>query len=255
MLNMKTLCVIPARYASTRLPGKPLALIGGRPMIQWVYERAGAAELIDKVIVATDNDEIKATVEGFGGNVKMTSSDLASGTDRTAAALEGEDADIIVNLQGDEPFIEPSLLSRMVQVFANPEIEMATPIKRIVNLNELTNPNFVRVVRDNMNFALYFSRAVVPFVRDIEDTQQWLEKHRFYKHIGIYAYRKSLLLKLTALPQSSLEQSERLEQLRALENGIRIYTVETEYESTGVDTPEDLEFVNKLIQNNRFNLE
>jgi 3-deoxy-manno-octulosonate cytidylyltransferase (CMP-KDO synthetase) len=185
----------------------------------------------------------------------MTSPELASGTDRTAAVLDDEEADIIVNLQGDEPFIEPALLSRMVQVFANPEIEMATPIKRIVNLNELTNPNFVRVVRDKMHFALYFSRAVVPFVRDISDKQQWLKRHRFYKHIGIYAYRKNLLLKLTALPQSSLEQSERLEQLRALENGIRIYTVETEYESTGVDTPEDLELVNKLIQNNKFKIE
>ncbi len=252
---MKTLCVIPARYASTRLPGKPLALIGGKPMIQWVYERASAAELIDKVVVATDNEEIKATVEAFGGNVRMTSPELASGTDRAAAVLESEEADIIVNLQGDEPFIESALLSRMVQVFENPEIDMATPIKRIVNLNELTNPNFVRVVRDNMHFALYFSRAVVPFVRDISDKQQWLERHRFYKHIGIYAYRKNLLLKLTALPQSSLEQSERLEQLRALENGIKIYTVETEYDSTGVDTPEDLEFVNKLIQNNTYNID
>ncbi len=252
---MKTLCVIPARYASTRLPGKPLALIGGKPMIQWVYERAGAADLIDKVVVATDNEKIKATVEDFGGNVKMTSPELSSGTDRAAAVLDGEEADVIVNLQGDEPFIEPALLSRMVQVFANPEIEMATPIKRIVNLNELTNPNFVRVVRDKMHFALYFSRAVVPFVRDIPEKQQWLERHRFYKHIGIYAYRKNLLLKLTALPQSSLEQSERLEQLRALENGIKIYTVETEYESTGVDTPEDLEFVNKLIQNNKYNID
>ncbi len=252
---MKTLCVIPSRYASTRLPGKPLALIGGKPMIQWVYERAGAADLIDKVVVATDNEKIKATVEDFGGNVKMTSPELSSGTDRAAAVLDGEEADVIVNLQGDEPFIEPALLSRMVQVFANPEIEMATPIKRIVNLNELTNPNFVRVVRDKMHFALYFSRAVVPFVRDIPEKQQWLERHRFYKHIGIYAYRKNLLLKLTALPQSSLEQSERLEQLRALENGIKIYTVETEYESTGVDTPEDLEFVNKLIQNNKYNID
>ena len=252
---MKTLCIIPARYASTRLPGKPLALIGGKPMIQWVYERACAADLIDKVVVATDNEEIKATVEVFGGNVKMTSPELVSGTDRAAAALDGEEAEIIVNLQGDEPFIEPALLSRMVQVFANPEIEMATPIKRIANLNELINPNFVRVVRDKMHFALYFSRAVVPFVRDIPEKQQWLERHRFYKHIGIYAYRKNLLLKLTALPQSSLEQSERLEQLRALENGIKIYTLETEYESTGVDTPEDLEFVNKLIQNNKYNID
>ncbi len=252
---MKTLCVIPARYASTRLPGKPLALIGKKTMIQWVYERASLAERIDKVIVATDNEKIKETVEAFGGTVKMTSGDLASGTDRTAAALDGEEADIIVNLQGDEPFIEPALLSRMVQVFANPEIEMATPIKHITHVNELDNPNLVRVVRDKLNFALYFSRSVIPFLRDIPDKQQWLERHRFFKHIGIYAYRKKTLLQLTALPQSSLEQSERLEQLRALENGIKIYTVETDYESTGVDTPEDLEFVNKLIQNNKYNID
>lgn len=252
---MKTLCVIPARYASTRLPGKPLALIGGKPMIQWVYERAGAAESIDKVLVATDNEKIKEVVQSFGGRVKMTSEALSSGTDRSAAALDGEEADIVLNLQGDEPFIEPALLSRMVQVFANPEIEMATPIKRIGHADELANPNLVRVVRDKKNFALYFSRAVIPFVRDIPDRKHWLERHRFFKHIGIYAYRRDTLLQLSSFPQSSLEQSERLEQLRALENGIKIYTVETEYESKGVDTPEDLAFVNKLIQNNKYNLD
>ena len=252
---MKTLCVIPARFASTRLPGKPLAKIGGKPMIQWVYERAVAAELIDKVIVATDNAEIQDAVQAFGGIVKMTSAELPSGSDRVAVVAKEEDAEVIINLQGDEPFVSSDLLSRMVQVFANPEIEMATPIKKILNANELTNPNLVRVVRDKMNFALYFSRSVIPFVRDISEQDKWLNIHRFFKHIGIYAYRKNLLLKFTALPQSSLEQSERLEQLRALENGIKIYTVETEYESIGVDTPEDLELVNNLIANNKFNLD
>ena len=252
---MKTLCVIPARFASTRLPGKPLAKIGGKPMIQWVYERAAAAELIDKVIVATDNTEIQAAVQAFGGTVKMTSAELPSGSDRVAVVAKDEEAEVVINLQGDEPFISSDLLSRMVQVFANPEIEMATPIKKILNSNELSNPNLVRVVRDKMNYALYFSRSVIPFVRDIPDQDDWLKAHRFYKHIGIYAYRKNLLLKLTDHPQSSLEQSERLEQLRALENGIKIYTVETEYESIGVDTPDDLKLVNNLIANNKFNLE
>lgn len=252
---MKTLCVIPARFASTRLPGKPLAQIAGKPMIQWVYERALAAELIDKVIVATDNAEIQAAVEAFGGTVKMTSAELPSGTDRVAEVAKEEDAEVVINLQGDEPFVSSELLSGMVRVFANPEIEMATPIKKILSYRELNNPNLVRVVRDKMNYALYFSRSVIPFVRDIPEQDKWLNTHRFYKHIGIYAYRKNILLKLTALPQSSLEQSERLEQLRALENGIKIYTVETEYESIGVDTPEDLKLVNNLIANNKFNLE
>lgn len=247
---MKTLCVIPARYASSRLPGKPLALIGDKPMIRWVYEQAVAADQIDRVIVATDDLRIKEAVEAFGGEVEMTATDLTSGTDRVAAVAKNHDVDVVINLQGDEPFVSSDLLSRIVQVFINPEIEMATPIKQIQYPEELSDTNLVRVVIDNLHYALYFSRAVIPFMRDVPDQQQQIRQHRFYKHIGIYAYRNHLLQKLAQLPQSRLEQSEKLEQLRALENGIRIYTVETEYDSVGVDTAEDLERVNKILINN-----
>ena len=252
---MKTLCVIPARFASTRLPGKPLALIAGKPMIQWVYERAKQADLIDKVVVATDNNKIDAVVREFGGQVVMTPENLPSGTDRVAYVAQKENAEIVINLQGDEPFVSTELLNKMVQVFSNPEIEMATPVKKITEPGDLKNPNLVQVVRDNKHFALYFSRSIIPYVRDIEKREDWINKQDFYKHIGIYAYRKHLLIKLTNLPQSGLESAEKLEQLRALENGIQIYTVETAYESVGVDTKEDLELVNNLIKHNKYEID
>lgn len=247
---MKTLCIIPARYASSRLPGKPLALIGDKPMIRWVYEQAVAADQIDRVVVATDDLRIKEAVEAFGGGVEMTPTELESGTDRVALVAQNYEADVVINLQGDEPFVSSDLLNRMVQVFINPDIEMATPIKQIHSTEELCDPNLVRVVTDKMHYALYFSRAVIPFVRDSVDKEEHVRQQIFYKHIGIYAYRKHLLQKLAQLPLGRLEQSEKLEQLRALENGIRIYTVETEYDSVGVDTAEDLERVNKILINN-----
>ncbi len=244
---MKTICVIPARFASNRLPGKPLALIGGKPMIQWVYERASAAKKIDRVIVATDHPDIKSVVEKFGGVAVLTDPGLPSGTDRVAAATETENVDVIINLQGDEPFISPDLLDKMVDVFNDKQIMMATPIKKILSNDELINPNLVRVVRDKHHFALYFTRSVIPFLRDEKKQENWLAGHEYFKHIGIYAYRKEFLKIITGLRESPLEKAERLEQLRVLENGYRIFTVETEYESHSVDTPEDLLRVNKLI--------
>jgi 3-deoxy-manno-octulosonate cytidylyltransferase (CMP-KDO synthetase) len=245
-----TVCIIPARYDSSRLPGKPLVNISGKPMIQWVYENAIKAEKIDQVIVATDHEKIKQKVESFGGNVVMTDSELASGTDRVAAAAKNLDVDIVINLQGDEPFIEAGLLDKLVSAFYDEHVYMATPIGKINERHELINPSVVKVVKDKHNYALIFSRNEIPYLRDI-DKKLWLEKFNFYKHIGIYAYRKSFLNKLTELPVSALERAECLEQLRALENGYKIYTVETEYNSISVDTPEDLKKINQLINDKK----
>lgn len=242
---MKTICVIPARYASSRLPGKPLANIAGKPMIQWVYEQAAKADNIDNVIVATDNESIIEAVENFNGDAVMTDPQLPSGTDRVYAAIKTENADVIINLQGDEPFVSEKLLNELVKVFDDPDVQIATPIKKIDDEQELRNPNVVKVVRDTSGYALYFSRATIPFIRDTD--KDWISNHSFYKHVGIYAYRKSCLEKLTQLHQSSLEQSERLEQLRFLENGFKIYTIVTDYNSISVDTEDDLKKVNALV--------
>lgn len=243
---MTSVCVIPARYASSRLPGKPLSLIANKPMIQWVYEQAVKSKQIDRVVIATDHKKIKDTVESFGGEVILTSPDLPSGTDRVAAAVQLIDTDIVINLQGDEPFVEPELLNSMVLAFSDSEIYMATPIKKIESDEDLMDPNLVRVVKDVNNYALYFTRNVIPYLRDF-NKEEWLPNFNFYKHVGIYAYRKSFLNILTKLPESSLEKAERLEQLRVLENGYKIYTVETDYDSMSVDTSEDLKKANQLL--------
>ena len=245
---MTSVCVIPARFASTRLPGKPLALIANKPMIQWVYEQAVKAEHIDRVIVATDHEKIEEAVESFGGEVVLTNPNLASGTDRVAAAVQNIDADVVINLQGDEPFVEPDLLNQLVDVFADPEIYMATPIKKIISNEDLNNLNVVKVVKDKHNYALLFSRTAIPFLRDFK-MAEWADNSTYYKHIGIYAYRKSFLTTLTALPVSPLEKAEKLEQLRVLENGYKIYTIETDYNSISVDTQDDLDKINKQINN------
>jgi len=251
---MKAVCVIPARYASSRFPGKPLALIAGKPMIQWVYERAVQAKNLNHVLVATDTESIQKVVQSFGGQVVLTSPDLPSGTDRVAAAAKDIDADVIINLQGDEPFISPQLLDEMIEPFRDPSINMLTPIKKIDNDEDLENPNLVRVVKDKFNRALYFTRSVIPYIRDLE-REAWRDKHVFFKHIGIYAYRKKFLLHLTGLPPSSLEEAERLEQLRVLENGYDLHTIETDYTSVSVDTENDLEKINELIKLGKINIE
>ena len=247
---MKTLCVIPARFASTRLPGKPLVKIGGKPMIELVYKQASKAKMIQQVIVATDDVRIESVVKDFGGIAVMTDPELPSGTDRVYQAVKNTATDIVINLQGDEPFVSPDLLDELVDVFKDELIQIATPINRIKNDAEISNPNHVKVVKDKNGFALYFSRSQIPFLRDFKTGSDLSDNHEFYKHIGIYAYRKECLRQLTQLSASSLENAEKLEQLRFLENGFKIYTLLTEYKSISVDTPEDLENINNMIMDN-----
>ena len=240
---MKTVIVIPARYASSRLPGKPLLRETGKYLVQHVYERACQARRATSVVVATDDSRIVAAVRGFGGTVAMTRRDHPTGTDRVAEVARGVDADVIVNLQGDEPLIDPRAIDELIAPFlANPSVQMTTLFRRIQDPSELNNPNVTKVVVDRGGFALYFSRAPIPFVRDPRGG--WPP---FYRHIGLYAYRRSTLLVLASLDPTPLERAESLEQLRALEHGIRIKAVETLYESFGVDTPEDLEQVRRLL--------
>ncbi len=238
---MKVLCVIPARYASTRLPGKPLSLIAGKPMIQRVYERACQAELPDEVVVATDSELVEKAVLDFGGKVMMTSPDHPSGTDRLAeVALSYRDADVIVNVQGDEPMIPPEVIDRLAAAFADESLQMAT-LKTPMREEEYDNPAAVKVVTDLNGYALYFSRSLMPYPRKKP------EDFKVFKHVGIYAYRRAFLLKYAALAPTPLERAESLEQLRALENGYKIKVLESDFQGIGVDTPEDLAAVNELF--------
>ena len=246
---MKVICVIPARYHSTRFPGKALANILGKPMIQHVYERVLTAGNVSLVAVATDDERIAAAVEEFGGRAIMTAATHRSGTDRIAEAVSRlgiEDTDIVVNIQGDQPLFEPSQIEEVAKpLLDDPAIPMSTLIYRIVKKEEITHPNAVKVVFDRNHFALYFSRATIPCVRD---------KGRegcYYKHHGIYAYRREFLKQFTELPEGILEKMEALEQLRALEHGYRIKVVETPYDSVEVDTREELERVKRLLEAKR----
>ncbi len=242
--NWKIAGIIPARYASTRFPGKPLALINGISMIERVYRQVSACNEINTVAVATDDQRIFDHVLGFGGRVVMTSDQHRSGTDRIGETLrilsdQGETFDIAVNIQGDEPFIQPEQISRVISLFANPETKIATLIKRIESTDNLFNPNVVKVVTDIHGQALLFSRSPIPYLRGPE-REQWISNYHFYKHIGIYAYRTATLQQLVLLEPAPPEEAESLEQLRWLWNGFRIYTEVTEFETIGVDTPEDL---------------
>lgn len=239
---MKFLALIPARYASTRFPGKPLADIMGKPMIQRVYERVNQA--FDDCYVATDDARIEACVLGFGGRVVMTSDKHRSGTDRCREAMEkvGGDFDVVVNIQGDEPFIDISQLQQIKSCFDDPKTAIATLIKPFGKHEDIFNPNTPKVVISTDHFALYFSRSVVPYIRGTEP-EDWQKKQQFYKHIGLYAYRCPVLQEISSLPAGILEQAESLEQLRWLENGYRIKVAVTECESYAIDTPEDLEAV------------
>jgi 3-deoxy-manno-octulosonate cytidylyltransferase (CMP-KDO synthetase) len=238
---LQIVAIIPARYASTRFPGKALEPINGRPMIEHVYRRVTASPSVSRVIVATDDLRIATTVTGFGGNVRLTRAH-ETGTDRLAEVAATLDCDVIVNVQGDEPLIDPRAVTEAVAPFSDPSIPMTTLYRRIHDPAELTNPNVVKVVLDRGGFALYFSRAPIPHARDPRGGWPPL-----YKHIGLYAYRRSVLLVLASLEPTPLERAESLEQLRALEHGIRIKAVETAYDSIGVDTPEDLEQVRRLL--------
>ncbi len=247
---MKFIAIIPARYASTRFPGKPLADMGGKPMIQRVYEQVKRA--VHDVWVATDDSRIFETVQSFGGKAVMTSTEHRSGTDRIQEAYSkiGEDFDVVINVQGDEPFIRPEQIESLKECFDSKDVELATlvkPFKKEDGFDILFNPNSPKVVINKKNEAIYFSRSIVPYIRDSHHTE-WLDKHIFYKHIGMYAYRVDVLKEITQLPQSSLEKAESLEQLRWIENDYRIRVGYTDVETIGIDTPEDMERAIKLLK-------
>lgn len=257
MNSLSVLAVIPARYASSRFPGKPLVDIAGKTMIQRVYEQAKQA--FDSVVVATDDKRIFDTVENFGGITVMTSNLHQSGTDRCAEALElisiqqNKHFDIVVNIQGDEPFIAPEQLKLLAGCFAQPQTQIATLVKTIKTESELFNANTPKVVLKTDGHAVYFSRSVVPYLRNVEP-REWLSQHTFYKHIGIYAYRTSVIKQITKLKQGVLEKAESLEQLRWIENGYSIMTAITEFETYAIDTPNDLQEVNRKIASGEIKL-
>lgn len=240
---MKFLAIIPARFASTRFPGKPLALLGGRPIIQWVYERVH--RVFEHTVVATDDERIYNVVQGFGGSAIMTGTHHKSGTDRCYEAMckSGVPADVVVNVQGDEPFIATSQLESIKACFNDEQTEIATlvqPFTAADGWDALLNPNSPKVVVSNDDYALYFSRSVIPYLRGVEQ-EEWLSRHTFYKHIGLYAYRAEVLARITSMPQGRLELAESLEQLRWLEAGLRIKVGYTDIKTIGIDTPEDLQ--------------
>lgn len=244
---MHFIAIIPARYASTRFPGKPLAILAGKPVIEHVYEQV--TKVLPEAWVATDDQRIFEAVEAFGGKAVMTRPDHKSGTDRIEEAAEkiGTEADVIVNVQGDEPFIQPSQIKTLCGLFDNPSTQIATLGKPFSSMEAVNNPNSPKIVTDNNGFALYFSRSVIPFVRGAEEAT-WLDHYPYLKHLGIYAYRREVLREVTQLPQSSLEKAESLEQLRWLQNGYRIRVGITNVETVGIDTPQDLERAEKFLR-------
>lgn len=248
---MKFLGIIPARYASTRFPAKPLAMLGGKTVIQRVYEQVKTK--LEHAVVATDDERIKQAVEAFGGEVVMTSPNHKSGTDRCYEALTkvGGDYDVVINIQGDEPFIQASQLEAVMRCFVDAETQIATlvkPFKPENGYDALENVNSPKVVLNARSQALYFSRSIIPFQRN-KERQEWLSGHTYYKHIGLYAYRCEVLKEITQLPQSSLEIAESLEQLRWLENGYVIKVGQTDVETIGIDTPEDLVHAEEFLKN------
>ena len=244
---MKFIAIIPARYASTRFPGKPLAMLGGKLIIQRVYEQA--SKVLDEVYVATDDERIQKAVEGFGGKAVMTSTNHKSGTDRLeeAATKIGTDADVIINIQGDEPFIQKSQLETVKALFDDPQTQIATLGKPFESMEAVENPNSPKIVCDVNGYAMYFSRSVIPYVRG-KEKEEWLKAFPYLKHIGLYAYRREVLYEVTQLPQSPLEVAESLEQLRWLQNGYRIKVGLTNVETVGIDTPEDLQRAEEYLK-------
>ena len=244
---MKFIGIIPARYASTRFPGKPLALLGGKTVIERVYSQASS--VLDDCYVATDDERIFDAVTSFGGRAVMTSVAHRSGTDRIAEAMEkiGDDHDVVVNIQGDEPFIRQEQITALCHCFDEAETQIATLGKPFGDIASVDNPNSPKIVVDNRGFALYFSRSVIPFVRGVVH-EEWLGHYPFLKHLGLYAYRSEVLREITRLPQSSLEKAESLEQLRWLQNGYRIRVALTDMETVGIDTPEDLQRAEEFLK-------
>lgn len=247
---MKKIAIIPARYASSRFPAKPLALLKGKPMVMWVYDAVKQSELFDRVIIATDDQRIESCVKAYGADVAMTSSELSCGTQRCEAVLsmlesQGEKYDLVVNVQGDEPLISSGQLAKVLDLFDEEKCQIATLAKKIERLEELQSPNCVKLVKSDKK-AIYFSRSIIPFQRGIKQ-EDYLQNHTYYKHIGLYGYRADVLHSIVRLQASLLETAESLEQLRWLENGFDISVAETEFESIGVDTPEDLERINEIL--------
>ena len=243
---MNILGIIPARYASSRFPGKPLVDIAGKSMIQRVYEQAKKCTSLTEVIVATDDDRIYDHVLNFGGVAVMTASDHQSGTDRCAeVALQHPQYNVIINIQGDEPYIDPEQITKVAACFSSADVQLATLIKKVASFDELNNPNSPKVIINKLAEAIYFSRTPLPYLRGHE-YKDWLNHYTYFKHIGIYGYRADVLQHVTKLPVSSLEKAESLEQLRWIENGYRIKVAETELETHAIDIPEDLEKLLKL---------
>lgn len=245
---MKFIGLIPARYASSRFPGKPLAMLGGKMVIQRVYEQV--AQVLD-AYVATDDERIRQAVEHFGGKAIMTSANHQSGTDRIEEALGmiGNEPDVVVNIQGDEPFIRKEQIACVCRCFDDPETQIATLGIPFESIEAVKNPNSPKIVVDNKGYAMYFSRSVIPFCRGKEPSE-WLDHYPFLKHIGLYAYRADVLRQITRLPMSSLERAESLEQLRWLQNGYRIKVGITHFETIGIDTPEDLRKAEQVLLSN-----
>jgi 3-deoxy-manno-octulosonate cytidylyltransferase (CMP-KDO synthetase) len=242
---MQIVAIIPARYSSTRFPGKPLADLAGKPMIQHVYEQTMKASLVTRAIVATDDTRIADVIHQIGGEAIMTKTTHETGTDRLAEVANGLEADLVVNVQGDEPLITPAMIDEALEPFINnKELKMGTLKTRVKCLHDFLSPNVVKVVTDNAGYALYFSRSPLPFFRDkwqdLKDDAFASGRLLCYKHIGLYVYQRDFLIEYAGMSQTFLEISEKLEQLRALENGVRIRVVETDFDSIGVDTPEDL---------------
>ena len=252
MKPLKFIAIIPARYASTRFPAKPLALLGGKPVIERVYEQVKG--VVERVVVATDDERIEQAVKAFGGECVMTSTEHQSGTDRCYEALQkvGGSYDVVINVQGDEPFIQPEQITALIECFNDPATDIATMVKPFSvedGIEALENPNSPKVVLSRNMKAIYFSRSVIPYMRGVE-RDEWLLHHTYYKHLGLYAFRGKTLGEVTALPQSPLELTEKLEQLRWLENGYVIGVAVTHTETIGIDTPEDLaraeEYLSKM---------
>ena len=259
---MKFIAIIPARYASTRFPGKPLAMLGGKTVIQRVYEQA--VSVVGEAYVATDDERIYQAVESFDGRAVMTRNDHKSGTDRIEEAMEKieergarneergkrneeREETVVINVQGDEPFIQRSQIETLCHLFDAPETQIGTLGKRFESMEAVTTPNSPKIVTDVNGFALYFSRSVIPYVRG-KETSEWLTQFPYLKHLGIYAYRREVLAEITRLPQSPLEIAESLEQLRWLQNGYRIRVGETDVETVGIDTPEDLQRAEEFLK-------
>ncbi len=241
---MKKIAVIPARFAATRFPGKLMQRIGDKTIIRMVYENVQAMGLFDDVLVVTDNDQIVEEIKAIGGTVKKSSQEHPSGSDRIAEAIMDMDVDVVVNVQGDEPFVDISPLEKLLTAISEPDVVVASVMQKLGMDEDINNPNFVKVVCDKNNNALYFSRSPIPYKRNLQSSLP------IYKHVGVYAFKKNTLLEFTKWPMGVLEQTEMLEQLRYLENGVSIKMVETTTSSIGIDTPEDLEKA-KLYYANR----